>query len=132
MLVAQSEVLSDTLNTRTHEPSPLYAFAQPLDLLYRNTLEVVHTRTQEDTMPHSVSPESTPGDGSNVSQPTIKSEAGTQDIAMGDVPSAAEPDDKTKVNLEELFDDDDDSDGEFASSAPVKSEEDFSQPAATL
>jgi DNA primase small subunit len=40
-------------------------------------------------------------------------------------PVAAE---KTRVNLEELFDDED-SDGEFASSAPVKPEEEASQPA---
>jgi DNA primase small subunit len=37
---------------------------------------------------------------------------------------------KSKVSLEDMFDDDDDdSDGEFASSAPVKSEEESSQPA---
>ncbi|KAF1963438.1 DNA primase small subunit [Byssothecium circinans] len=51
---------------------------------------------------------------------------------MEDAPTPAEAD-KAKVNLEELFDDED-SDGEFASSAPqVKSEEEeSSQPAATF
>lgn len=79
-------------------------------------------------MPHSVTPESTPAD----ERPAVKSEQSTQDIAMNDAPSPGESEDKTKVNLEELFDDDDDSDGEFASSVPVKSEEEASQPAATL
>jgi DNA primase small subunit len=46
---------------------------------------------------------------------------------MDDAPSPAAAE-KTKVSLEELFDDED-SDGEFASSAPVKPEEDASQPA---
>jgi hypothetical protein len=60
----------------------------------------------------------------------IKSEPETQDVAMDDAPSPPAAAEKPKVNLEELFDDDDDSDGEFASSAPaVKSEEDLSQPA---
>ena len=51
----------------------------------------------------------------------------TQDATMDDAPSPPAPAEKSKANLEELFDDD--SDGEFASSAPVKSEEDASQPA---
>ena len=100
-------------------------------------------------MPHSISPDSTP-------QPTpdstpeftppdessremsqvedVKPEPESPDATMEDAPSlpapAQEPaaTEKSKVNLEELFDDDD-SDGEFASSAPVKSEEDASQPA---
>ncbi|KAF2711645.1 prim-pol domain-containing protein [Pleomassaria siparia CBS 279.74] len=84
-------------------------------------------------MPHSISPESS----HTMSQvDTIKSEEQTQDISMADAPSPAAPEaDSVKVNLEDLFDDDD-SDQEFASSAPqVKSEEDpsqLSQPAAPL
>lgn len=82
-------------------------------------------------MPHSVTPESTQGDESSrtISQvDTIKSEPETQDVAMDDAPGPAE--EKPKVNLEELFDDEE-SDEEFPSSAPaVKSEEDeSSQPA---
>lgn len=57
----------------------------------------------------------------------IKPEPGTHDTAMEDAPSPSGPADKSKTNLEELFDDD--SDGEFASSAPIKSEEEASQPA---
>ena len=57
----------------------------------------------------------------------IKSEPETQDATMEDAPSPPALADKSKVSLEELFDDD--SDGEFASSAPVKSEEEASQPA---
>lgn len=45
---------------------------------------------------------------------------------MEDAPSPPAPAEKPKVDLEELFDDD--SDGEFASSAPIKSEEEASQP----
>jgi DNA primase small subunit len=82
-------------------------------------------------MPHSVTPESTAGEDSSttVSQADIvKSEPETQDVAMDDAPSATETE-KPKVNLEELFDDED-SDDEFPSSAPgVKSEEESSQPA---
>jgi DNA primase small subunit len=80
-------------------------------------------------MPHSVTPESTPGDESRtISQvDTIKSEPETQDVAMDVAPSP--PPEKPKVNLEDLFDDED-SDDEFPSSAPVvKSEEESSQPA---
>jgi hypothetical protein len=63
----------------------------------------------------------------------IKPESETQDATMEDAPSppasapAPAPAEKSNVNLEELFDDD--SDGEFASSVPVKSEEEASQPA---
>ncbi|OAK94016.1 prim-pol domain-containing protein [Phaeosphaeriaceae sp. SRC1lsM3a] len=82
-------------------------------------------------MPHSITPESTQGDESSrtVSQmDSIKSEPETQDVAMDDVPGLAE-EEKPKVNLEELFNDED-SDDEFPSSAPaVKSEEESSQPA---
>ncbi|KAF2800589.1 eukaryotic and archaeal DNA primase small subunit [Melanomma pulvis-pyrius CBS 109.77] len=84
-------------------------------------------------MPHSITPDSTPADDSSrtISQvDTIKSEPDTQtqDISMADAPSPAEAD-ETKVNLEDLFDDED-SDQEFASSAPqFKSEEEASQPA---
>ncbi|KAJ4303596.1 p48 polypeptide of DNA primase [Kalmusia sp. IMI 367209] len=85
-------------------------------------------------MPHSVTPDSTPVDepSRTVSQATVKSESSTQDIAMADAPSPAEVEDRVKVNLEELFDDED-SEGEFASSAPIKSEgEEASQPTATF
>lgn len=59
---------------------------------------------------------------------SIKSEPETQDVAMDDVPGLA-AEEKPKVNLEELFNDED-SDDEFPSSAPaVKSEEESSQPA---
>lgn len=57
----------------------------------------------------------------------VKQEPETQDAAMEDAPSPPAPAEKSRTNLEELFDDD--SDGEFASSAPVKSEEEASQPA---
>lgn len=82
-------------------------------------------------MPHSVTPELTFAD--ETSNPpsqvdNIKSELETQDVAMDDAPSLAGAE-KPKVNLEELFDDED-SDEEFPSSAPVvKSEEESSQPA---
>lgn len=56
-------------------------------------------------------------------------ESETQDATMEDAPHPAAPAEKSKVSLEGMFDDDDDSDGEFASSAPVKSEEESSQPA---
>lgn len=91
------------------------------------------TTEQKDTaiMPHSITPESTQGDESSrtISQmDSIKSEPETQDVAMDDVPEPA-AEDKPKVNLEELFNDED-SDEEFPSSAPpVKSEEESSQPA---
>ncbi|KAJ4338157.1 p48 polypeptide of DNA primase [Didymella glomerata] len=84
-------------------------------------------------MPHSVTPESTPAGESSqeMSQADdIKPEPETQDATMEDAPSPAAPAEKSKVSLEDMFDDDDDdSDGEFASSAPVKSEEESSQPA---
>ncbi|KAJ4312373.1 p48 polypeptide of DNA primase [Neodidymelliopsis sp. IMI 364377] len=85
-------------------------------------------------MPHFISPDSTPADESSreMSQAdNIKPEPETQDAAMEDAPSPAPapvPTEKSRVNLEELFDDDD-SDGEFASSAPIKSEEEASQSA---
>lgn len=62
----------------------------------------------------------------------IKPEPETQDATMEDAPSPAPAPTATetaKPNLEELFDDDDDSEGEFASSAPIKSEDEASQPA---
>lgn len=80
-------------------------------------------------MPHSVTPESTPADepSRTVSQATVKPEPNTQDLAMEDAPSPTEAE-ETKVNLEELFEDED-SDPEFSSSAPqIKSEEESSQP----
>ncbi|KAF3035668.1 hypothetical protein E8E12_003835 [Didymella heteroderae] len=83
-------------------------------------------------MPHSVSSESTPAGESSreMSQADdIKPGPETQNATMDDAPSPAAPTEKPKVNLEEIFDDDDDSDGEFASSAPIKSEEEASQPA---
>jgi DNA primase small subunit len=82
-------------------------------------------------MPHSVTPENMSAD--ETSNPpsqadNIKSEPETQDVAMDDAPSPAMAE-KPKVNLEELFDDED-SDDEFPSSAPVvKTEEESSQPA---
>jgi DNA primase small subunit len=83
------------------------------------------------TMPHSVSPESTPAeDPSPVGSQgdSIKPEPETQDVAMEDVPAAAAAE-TNKVKLEELFDDVD-SDPEFPSSAPAPtSQEDASQPA---
>jgi hypothetical protein len=80
-------------------------------------------------MPHSITPESTSVDEASGTTPTIiKPEPETQDVAMDDAPSSA-AEQKPKVNLEELFDDED-SDEEFPSSAPVvKSEEESSQPA---
>lgn len=82
-------------------------------------------------MPHSVTPESTPADDTSrtISQvDTIKSEPDTQsqDLPMDDAPPTEdikpEPSTSTsKVNLEELFDDED-SDNEFSSSAQIKSE----------
>lgn len=58
----------------------------------------------------------------------VKAEPDSQDATMEDAPSPAAPAEKAKVSLEDMFDDDeDDSDGEFASSAPVKSEEESSQ-----
>ncbi|KAJ4349052.1 p48 polypeptide of DNA primase [Ascochyta clinopodiicola] len=87
-------------------------------------------------MPHSISPESTPAEDSSremsqADDTKPEPEAEARDATMEDAPSPAStsaPAEKPKVNLEELFDDDD-SDGEFASSAPVKSEEEASQPA---
>jgi DNA primase small subunit len=82
-------------------------------------------------MPHSITPDSTPGDelSRTISQvDSIKSEPETQDVSMDDAPSPPAVE-KPKVNLEDIFDDED-SDGEFASSAPaVKSEEESSQSA---
>jgi hypothetical protein len=80
-------------------------------------------------MPHSTTPESTSADEASGTTPAIvKTEPETQDVAMDDAPSPA-AEQKPKVNLEELFDDED-SDEEFPSSAPVvKSEEESSQPA---
>lgn len=78
-------------------------------------------------MPHSVTPEPTPGGDSSrtISQATMDPES--PDIPMADAPSPAEAE-TTKVNLEELFNDED-SDAEFGSSAPlIKSEEEPSQP----
>ena len=96
-----------------------------------NTTDTIHTvRMQADTMPHSTTPDSSSAEtpSATASQvDNIKPEPTTQDATMEDAssPVAAE---KTRVDLEELFDDDE-SDGEFASSAPVKSEEEASQPA---
>jgi hypothetical protein len=82
-------------------------------------------------MPHSVTPESTPAEESSATPSqadAVKPEPETQDVAMEDAPAPAAAE-KPKVSLEELFDDED-SDGEFASSAPAPtSQEDASQPA---
>jgi DNA primase small subunit len=88
-------------------------------------------------MPHSITPESTPANGSSqtTSQDPIKMDSENKmepdntDIAMADASSAAE-EEKAKIDLEGIFDDED-SDEEFPSSAPpVKAEEQPSQPAA--
>jgi DNA primase small subunit len=84
-------------------------------------------------MPHSVSPESTPVE--DLSQATsvvdttkLEEDVPSQDITMADAPSPSEAE-KAKVDLEDLFDDED-SDVEFPSSAPqIKPEEELSQPA---
>jgi DNA primase small subunit len=80
-------------------------------------------------MPHSITPESIHDDEPSETTPAIvKPEPESQDVAMDDAPSST-AEQKPKVNLEELFDDED-SDEEFPSSAPViKSEEESSQPA---
>lgn len=61
-------------------------------------------------------------------KPEPESQDATMDDAPSPAPAAAPPAEKAKASLEDLFDDDD-SDGEFASSAPVKSEGEASQPA---
>ncbi len=81
-------------------------------------------------MPHSIDSESTPAEGSSAATSqveNIKTEPDTtHDIAMEDAPTPPATE-KSKVNLEELFDDDD-SDEEFSSSAQTfKSEEELSQ-----
>jgi DNA primase small subunit len=82
-------------------------------------------------MPHSVSPESTPAEDASATVPqvaAVKAEAETEDVSMEDAPEPIAIE-KPKVNLEDLFDDED-SDEEFPSSAPVPtSQEDASQPA---
>lgn len=50
---------------------------------------------------------------------------------MDDAPSAIDVE-KANTNLEDLFDDEDDSDNEFASSAPQVKSEEALHPAATL
>ncbi|KAI8938648.1 hypothetical protein NX059_004518 [Plenodomus lindquistii] len=83
-------------------------------------------------MPHSITPEptSTETPSPDMSQNDgIKAEPESQDVPMEDASTPQPVADKPKVNLEELFDDED-SDGEFASSAPVAtSQEEPSQPA---
>ncbi|KAF2739401.1 prim-pol domain-containing protein [Polyplosphaeria fusca] len=77
-------------------------------------------------MPHSITPESTPQEESQDSV-TVKAEpeTQTQDFDMPDAPAEA---DKAKVNLEDLFNDED-SDNEFSSSAPqIKAEQPPSSP----
>jgi hypothetical protein len=95
----------------------------------RSMQDSTDTKDNSTNMPHSVSPDSTSAEDSSrtISQvDTIKSEPGSQDVAMDDAPSPP-AEWKPKVNLEELFDDED-SDEEFPSSAPVvKSEEESSQ-----
>ncbi|KAF2801971.1 prim-pol domain-containing protein [Mytilinidion resinicola] len=81
-------------------------------------------------MPHSVSPEASPVDDTQLPQTSaqplesvVKEEptSPTEDVPMSDAPSPSEAA-KTKVNLEDLFDDED-SDEEFSSSVPqVKAE----------
>lgn len=74
-----------------------------------------------------------------MSQATAQTESETPDITMEEAapnPAAAEAEaEAAKVNLEDIFDDDDDLDDEFTSSAPqanIKGEETSQQPAATL
>ncbi len=82
-------------------------------------------------MPHSITSESTPAEESSATlsqADAVKLEPETQDVAMDDAPIPAVVE-KPKVSLEELFDDED-SDEEFASSAPAPtSQDDLSQPA---
>jgi DNA primase small subunit len=82
-------------------------------------------------MPHSITPESTLAEDASMpvsQEDAIKTEAETQDIKMEDAPTPP-VEEKAKVNLEDIFDDED-SDGEFASSAPVPTSQDEpSQPA---
>lgn len=81
-------------------------------------------------MPHSVTPESSPGDDSSraISQADIiKTEPDTQDVTMEDAPTPPTAE-KPKVNLEEVFDDED-PDEEFPSSAPAIKEEELSRSA---
>ncbi|KAF2661740.1 prim-pol domain-containing protein [Lophiostoma macrostomum CBS 122681] len=79
------------------------------------------------------SPGATPVDDSSrtISQvSTLKSEPDTQsqDLSMADAPASSDEEAaKTKVNLEDLFDDED-SDNEFPSSAPQIKSEEASQP----
>lgn len=101
----------------------------------RRVLPLLHFRNSHPTMPtnirmmpHSQSSEHTPAsdvmlDMSQTS--TVKAEPDVEDVAMADAPLASES--KAKANLEALFDNDD-SDDEFPSSAPVIKEE-SSQPA---
>ena len=106
--------------------------------LQHHDLSAAHDHDSKD-MPHatpdSTADTSTADDSSRTMSQgdTVKPEPETLDVTMDDAPSSSEPAaavvEKPKVNLEDLFDDED-SDEEFPSSAPgVKSEEDLSQPA---
>jgi DNA primase small subunit len=79
-------------------------------------------------MPHSITPDlaSTDDIPRTMSQATIEAEHNSEDISVQDAPSLAEAD-TTKAGLESLFDDDV-SDQDFPSSAPVQSEQDQPQP----
>ncbi|PVH94382.1 prim-pol domain-containing protein [Periconia macrospinosa] len=85
-------------------------------------------------MPHSVSPGSTPAEGATqtMSQATNHAEPEIEDTTMEEAPNPAEAE-AAKVNLEDMFDDDD-PDDEFTSSAPQfrpkEEEEEPSQEAA--
>jgi DNA primase small subunit len=73
-------------------------------------------------MPHSVTSQASPGADSPAESVPIKEEPSTQsqDVVMEDA-DTAETEQKDKVNLEELFDDED-SDQEFSSSAQTASQ----------
>ncbi|KAF2007819.1 prim-pol domain-containing protein [Amniculicola lignicola CBS 123094] len=81
-------------------------------------------------MPHSISPQSTQtleADSPPAANPNP--DLPSQDMSMSDASSPAAAEEQAKVNLEELFNDED-SDNEFSSSAPqVKFEDELSQPA---
>ena len=115
-------------------PRPLYANASANS--FTPSIRVLTTYTSKSNrmtseMPHSVTPDSTLAEESSTAMSqsdAIKPEPDTQDVAMEDAPTATAVE-KPKVNLEELFDDED-SDEEFPSSAPAStSQEDASQPA---
>lgn len=82
-------------------------------------------------MPHSLTPDSTSADATTEHMSHSEksdAESASQDVAMEDASTPQPVADKPTVLLDELFDDED-SDGEFASSAPVATSQEESQPA---